>query len=700
MTEILFKQLITVLRKVSGSDKQGWHTALCPFHNDQNTPNLRFTEKGFYCLACGEKGDLRKLADKLGIELNTKSDSKKSIEAVYDYRDENGKLLFQVVRYIPKTFKQRRPNGNGGCIYNLKGISTVLYKLPELINTPLDETIFIVEGEKDVNALIERGFVATCSPMGAGKWRDDYVTYFTNRNVAILPDNDEPGESHARKAATSLFDTAKIVKIVRLPGLEEKEDVYDWFAKGNTKAELSKLVDETCIWTPPEQPNLSNLLNDISIFIRRYVVLSSDQLAAVALWVIHTYMFDQADTTPYLNIHSAEKRSGKTRLLEVLEVLVESPWFTGRVTSAVLARKVDAECPTLLLDESDAAFKGEKEYSEALRGILNSGYRKGGKSSICVGKGADIGYKDLSTFCPKAIAGIGKLPSTIADRSIPILLKRRMLDEKVEKFYPRKITKEIEHLKEQLDLCKSIKLDITVIKIPENLDDRAADCCEPLLAIAEEAGEDWIAKANQSLANLMTGEERQDESLNVQLLSDIREILEGEGLDRISSSALTNSLKSQEESPWSEHGGINLSQRKLSRMLKPYGIKSLSIRSIDKVYRGYQRNDFEDAFNRYLPISGDLSATSATPSFEPNVKESLVLSATNKQNNPNVADKMQSYANRNVADVADKSQNIRKRTVFPLLPYSLSKEWQEAFDFEKVKITWGTETEEDLRCTN
>ena len=125
---------------------------------------------------------------------------------------------------------------------------------------------------------------------------------------------------------------------------------------------------ELPIGCPP--PPLDEVLDEVAGFVRRFVVMSEAQADAVALWVVHTHAFDAAEQTPYLAISSAEKRSGKTRLLEVLELLVARPWLTGRVTAAVLARKVDAERPTLLLDESDAAFKGEKEYAEALRGLL------------------------------------------------------------------------------------------------------------------------------------------------------------------------------------------------------------------------------------------------------------------------------------------------------------------------------------------
>jgi hypothetical protein len=383
--QLQLEEILPYLNKTRGPDKNGWYTALCPFHDDQHKPNLRFTDKGFQCMTCGEKGSLQKLAGRLGLKPEFKLiKTSRRIDSLYAYKDRDGNLIYQVVRYKPKSFAQRRPDGKGGWIYNLKGITPVLYRLPELLATPQDHVVFIAEGEKGVNSLAEHGLNATCSPMGAGKWREEYNSAFTNRSVVILPDNDEPGENHAQQVFDFLSKVTPAIQILHLPCLREKEDVFDWFAQGHTAEELLELFKLT-----PSQPdlNLAVLLDDIASFLRSFVVLSDYQLQAISLWVAHTHSISSALTTPYLNIYSAEKRSGKTRLLEVLEVLVARPWFTGRLTSAVLARKVDAECPTLLLDESDAAFKGEKEYSETLRGILNTGYRRGGKSSVCVGKG-------------------------------------------------------------------------------------------------------------------------------------------------------------------------------------------------------------------------------------------------------------------------------------------------------------------------
>lgn len=133
------------LRAVKGPDSSGWHTAFCPFHDDQHRPNLRFTDKGFKCLACAEKGSIHKLAEKLGVEVPQPFEDR--IDATYDYRDEQGHLLFQVVRlHSPKDFRQRRPDGAGDWIWNLDGVRRVPYRLPELITADPGETVFIADG--------------------------------------------------------------------------------------------------------------------------------------------------------------------------------------------------------------------------------------------------------------------------------------------------------------------------------------------------------------------------------------------------------------------------------------------------------------------------------------------------------------------------------------------------------------------------
>jgi hypothetical protein len=351
-----------------------------------------------------------------------------------------------------------------------------------------------------------------------------------------------------------------------------------------------------------DQRSIRDTLERVCAFVGRFVVLTAAQRDAIGLWVLHTHALDAADCTAYMAVTSAEKRSGKTRLLEVLDLLVARPWFTGRVTAAVLARKIDAEAPTLLLDESDAAFGGEKEYAEALRGILNTGYRRGGSATVCVGQGMNISYKDFSTFSAKAIAGIGTLPDTVADRSIPIRLERRAPSETVERLRRRDVEPEAEPLRDQL---ATLSLECEILAgarpvLPDELDDRAQDVCEPLLAIADLAGDDWPRRARAALVGLCAGRQiADDDSLRVRLLSDIRDVLGDD--DRITTAVLLARLEALDDAPWSDWFGRAFTSRALSKLLRPYGIRIRTIRLHDDgTARGLLREQFEPVWGRYL----------------------------------------------------------------------------------------------------
>jgi hypothetical protein len=177
-------------------------------------------------------------------------DAQRREVVAYGYQDELGRLLFQTVRFEPKDFRQRRPNGTGGWIWNLRGVRLVLYHLPELLKRATD-TVFICEGEKDVQTLEGLGLLATCNPMGAGKWRDQYAATLSGRNIVVIPDadpatdeNGKPhhrGQKHAAAVAASLLHHGCEVRIIELP---RGKDATDWVALDGTIDELRELVSK------------------------------------------------------------------------------------------------------------------------------------------------------------------------------------------------------------------------------------------------------------------------------------------------------------------------------------------------------------------------------------------------------------------------------------------------------------------------
>lgn len=165
----------------------------------------------------------------------------KYISKVYDYISADGELVYQVVRYEPKTFRQRRPDGNGGWLWNMTGVEPVPYNLHRIIEND-SKAVFIVEGEKCADALTALGAVATTSHGGAKKWMPELNKYFEGRDVVVLPDADDAGKAHADMVVRSLASCVNSIKCVNLPGLTDKQDVYDWLKNGGTTEELVSLV--------------------------------------------------------------------------------------------------------------------------------------------------------------------------------------------------------------------------------------------------------------------------------------------------------------------------------------------------------------------------------------------------------------------------------------------------------------------------
>ena len=190
----------------------------------------------------------------IGRDLSSnRTQPQRRIVCEYDYTDETGRLQFQVVRYSPKGFQQRRPDGQGGWVWNVKGVRLVPYRLPAVLKA---EIIYVVEGEKDVHSLENLGIITTCNAGGAGKWRQEYQEHFRGKQVNVIPDADEPGRKHADAVVRSLQAVAASVRIVSLP---TGKDVSDWIAAGGTAEQLLELAAASASNYRPPPPSLTGL---------------------------------------------------------------------------------------------------------------------------------------------------------------------------------------------------------------------------------------------------------------------------------------------------------------------------------------------------------------------------------------------------------------------------------------------------------
>jgi len=240
----------------------GWK-ARCPAHDDQ-TPSLSITEgsDGRTLLKCFAGCTAEAICAKLNLTLGDlfppkgkRNGSGKRIVATYDYHDASGKVAFQVVRFEPKDFRQRKPDATAtdGWTWNTKGVEKVLFRLPEILrDVQSGKFIFLCEGEKDALAMVQRGFSATCNPGGAGKWQDSYTETLRGADVVIVADKDAPGRAHAALVAGKLHGVAKSIRVIELPDVDGKpvKDAFDFFAAGGDAGQIGELVDMPPEWTP------------------------------------------------------------------------------------------------------------------------------------------------------------------------------------------------------------------------------------------------------------------------------------------------------------------------------------------------------------------------------------------------------------------------------------------------------------------
>jgi hypothetical protein len=346
-------------------------------------------------------------------------------------------------------------------------------------------------------------------------------------------------------------------------------------------------------------PSAVNVLDLVVRLVDIHIAVDAGESLVIALWILHTYVFDRFSITPRLALLSPVRGCGKTQLLLLIELLVDEPFRTDEVTAAAIYHQLDYQPRSvLLIDEGDNLGL---LYNRTLRAVFNSGHRRGGGVSRFVGGWT----RRFPTFAPLAIAAIGMLSLPLLHRSIVIDMQRAPKQARIERLdesdsaFPA-VRAEIRAWAQNCPLACDPEM-------PSSLRNRAADNCRPLLAIADALGHGEAART--ALVKLHSN--RSDEDPGVSLLADIGKVFLARGVDSIGSKDLVEAMLELEDAVWAEWRGVNddrsphkLTQSELARLLQPFGIRSktilpLACKPSDRSCRGYTRDQFEAAWAAY-----------------------------------------------------------------------------------------------------
>jgi len=372
--------------------------------------------------------------------------------------------------------------------------------------------------------------------------------------------------------------------------------------------------------TTPRDRDGAAVLAELLAILTRYVVLpSADAAAAVALWIAATHAQDAWACAPRLVIRAPEKRCGKSRLLDIVEGTCHNPLITVNGSPAAVYRSIGADVvPTLLLDEADTIFGGKNaEGSEDLRGLLNAGHQRNRPALRY--DAATRTVERIPTFAMAALAGIGAMPDTIEDRAVVIRMRRRAPGETVAPFRHKRDRPALTTTATALAGWASAHLaELEKAEPPMPLEDRAADTWEPLIAVADLAGDGWPDRARAAAVALTAA---RDQGANVsdrlRLLADIRAAFAALGSPAaVPTARLLQVLNDDPEAPWVGSGPAGLTGKRLGDLLGDFDIRSDIQRFPVGRARGYLRADFADAWRRYCPPDrGGVSVSSVTSVF-------------------------------------------------------------------------------------
>jgi len=363
--------------------------------------------------------------------------------------------------------------------------------------------------------------------------------------------------------------------------------------------------------------NGAEILHDLNHFIRRFCVLPTPaDYIAITLWAAHTHVVPYLTTTPRLAVLSPEPGSGKTRVLEVLDLLTPEPMFVFSASVAAIFRTLSDRQITLLFDEVDTVFgrRGKDDQNEDLRALLNVGYKSGATVPRCVGSDHDVQH--FNVFGAAALAGLGDLPDTIMSRSIVIRMRRRSAAEKVEPFRQRVHAPYGYDIRDRLAAWAEIHgeaIGNAWPELPDGIVDRPAEVWEPLIALADAAGDEWPEWARLACTTICKASTDRGQSLGVRLLNDLRLVfgdarsvttddligrLTGDhpiGVDQDGDPAFMT------DAPWSNLKGSPIDPRGLASYLRRFDVRPKKIKVDGVALQGYTREDLWDAWQRYAP---------------------------------------------------------------------------------------------------
>lgn len=356
----------------------------------------------------------------------------------------------------------------------------------------------------------------------------------------------------------------------------------------------------------------TSMLDEVGRVFDEYVAFPSEEARdAVILWVAHTHVFKSFESSPRLAILSREPGSGKSRVLEIIENLVPNPTNVVDAHPAILWRTIDQSASaTLLLDEVDTIFGrvGSSSSHQQLRGLVNAGHRRGATIPRCVGN-QDV--RHFNVFAPIAMAGLGILPETIMTRSVIIQMRKRRGGQKISPFRLKYAAAPLACAKYALEEWAMDHARIVELAYPDMpVEDRKADVWEPLLAIAELAGSEWIERAYKACKSLTADNDGKPMSISDILLTDLHKVFNG--ADKMATVDILTALYTLEDGDmaWTPE---NLGPRQLAAFLGEFGIERTTFRDGERTMKGYVSSDITPHWDKVVSTPNAEDFSDETP---------------------------------------------------------------------------------------